>query len=141
MGLRLDRDARWWHQGREVRHARLAQALHQGLDRHPGSGEFIVRLGHQWCYVEVEDAPFVVRAAIPAGERILLRLSDGATEALDPGTLWLGTGGVLYARVRGGAFPARFSRAAYHALLPVLEEHGAGVALHVGGRFFPIGPA
>jgi hypothetical protein len=138
-GLRLDREGRWLHEGRPVRHKRLAQALHQGIDRHPETGETIVRIGAKWCYVEVEDAPYVVRSARVEGDRVELLLSDDSWEVLDPATLRIGAGGVPYATVKDGRFRARFSRAAYQALIPHLEEEDGLGSLRLGARRIPLG--
>ncbi|HWN91044.1 MAG TPA: DUF1285 domain-containing protein, partial [Verrucomicrobiae bacterium] len=60
---------------------------------------------------------------------------------LDPETLRLGEGDVPYCRVKGGAFEARFSRAAAYQLLERLEPYadtGRG-ALRVGDRCYALG--
>ena len=64
-----------------------------------------------------------------------LILSDGtsALRFLDPETLSVGDDGVVYARARGGALDARFSRHAQSQLAPLLVE-AEPPTLSVGGR-------
>jgi len=127
-GLRLDSDAVFWHDGRPLEHARIVAALHEGIDRHPESGEYIVRVGREWAYLEVEDTPLVVRGLETHEGFRRLRLSDGTLEPLDGKTLSLGEGDLLYTRARGGTMPARFSRIAFQSLAHDLELDAAGRA-------------
>ena len=139
--LRLDRDGRWWHEGTLVQHERLAAALHRWLDR-LDDGRLVVRLDEaRHAYVEVEDAPYLVRTLDPTdGERARLTLSDGSEKALDPATLAVGADDALYCRVKGGRFEARFSRGAHNTLARQVEEDGgSGFALRLGGRLWPVG--
>src|SRR5262249_34555219 len=56
IGLRLDRNGRFWHEGVEVTHPRLRQALLRWLDVRD-DGRDIVRLDAQrYAYIDVEDA-------------------------------------------------------------------------------------
>lgn len=138
-GLRLDREGRWWHEGQLVEHARLAQALHRWLDRLE-DGRHVVRLDErQYAYVEVEDAPYVVRSLSLADDGdVRLLLSDDSEEALDPASLRVRAGNVLYCAVKGGRFEARLSRPAYYTLAGQVEEDGEGFVLALGGRRWPI---
>jgi hypothetical protein len=139
-GLRLDREGRWWHEGQPVGHPRLAQALHRWLDRLE-DGRHVVRFDErQYAYVEVEDAPFVVRTLRlldDGGVRLLL--SDETEETLDPTTLRVGDDNALYCAVKGGRFAARLSRPAYYTLVERLEEDDEeGFVLVLGGRRWPL---
>jgi hypothetical protein len=141
-GLKLDADGHWWHRGEQVTHPRIAAKLHEGIGR-AEDGRFIVQFLGQWAYIEVEDAPYVVRAARPVEERgrlqrFELRLSDDTVEPLNPATLALGRNGVLYCRAKDGAEPARFSRAAHVAVGARLRETPDGYELDVGGRTYPV---
>jgi hypothetical protein len=53
-------------------------------------------------------------------------------EPLDPRTLET-TRDLLFCRVRGGAFRARFGRVAVQQLAPFLSDEGEGSALLLGG--------
>jgi len=70
-----------------------------------------------------------------------LRLNDDSEEPLDPATLSVGTGNVLYTRVKGGSTRARFLRPAYYQLAPAIEEQGGRFLLTSGGARFEIPPA
>ncbi len=159
--LRLDREGRFWHDGRLVEHPGMARSFAAWMDRHPADGRFILNNGYDWTYLEVEDAPCHVRTLhartvpprtppIPGGGlsgdsapgEPWLELADGSQEPLDPSTLWEGAGGALYCLVREGRFSARFSQAAQLALEPYLVETSEGkVAVAVGRRLHPVGPA
>jgi hypothetical protein len=99
--------------------------------------------------VAVDDAPFVVhRLEVLSGPSeqeavaIMLRihLSDGSIESIRPGALWLDASGHPYCRVRGDAFRARLSVAAWLQLAPWLEESvGGSLAVVRGGRRGPLG--
>ena len=139
IGLRLDSDANWWHQGGPVTHKRLSAALHRWLDQLP-DGRFIVRLDDtRYAYVEVDDAPYVVRRArASTAKEIRLTLSDGSEESLDPSSLFVGDSDALYCRVKAGRFVARLSRSAQHVIGEYVEVQGRGFALRLGDQRFPI---
>jgi tRNA threonylcarbamoyladenosine biosynthesis protein TsaB len=143
-GLKLDREGRWWHEGSPVEHPRLIRALHRWLDR-LGDGRFVLRFDEgSYAYVEVEDAPYLVRRVAldrsEQGLRVYLTLSDECEEELAYGTLRLGPdGAVLYCRVKGGRFEARFGRSSTHGLGELMEETASGFALRAAGALWPIG--
>lgn len=148
--LRLDREGRFWHDGKRVEHGGMAQSFASWMDRHPVDGRFILNNGYDWSYLEVEDAPCHVRtlhgSGLPApatpADVPMLELTDGSREPLDPSTLWEGPEDALYCLVRGGRFPARFSRGAQLALAPYLVETSEGkVAVAIGERVHPVGSA
>jgi len=137
-GLRLDREGRWWHEGEQVTHRRLAMVLNRWLDR-LGDGRYILRLdAERYAYVEVEDAPFQVLTLEQRGEALWLTLSDGSEEELAYGSLTEGEGGALYCQVRG-RFTARFSRQAQQLIAPMVEQGEPGFALRAAGKSWPIG--
>jgi hypothetical protein len=116
-GIRIDREGWFVHEREEVRHEGLKQALFRWLDRLPAPDHrYVLRLdAGRYAYVDVDDTPLVARSArLDAGppERLLLALSDGSEEALDPATLTVDEAGVLRAWVRGGRLEARLANAA-----------------------------
>jgi hypothetical protein len=126
-GLRLDADGKFWHEGGEVTHAGLRAALFRWLDRDP-DGRYVLRLDERrFVYLDVDDAPFVIRSLRWEGERARVLLSDGSEEELAAGTLRL-RGGVAYATVKG-RFDARLSTAAWTALGERLEQRPDGIYL------------
>jgi hypothetical protein len=134
-GLSIDAEGRFLHRGEPITHARTLEVLWRSLER-GSDGRYLVRIGRESAYVEIEDAPYGVRGVIddPAGVPVLL-LSDGSREPLEPGTLALGRDGVLRCTVKGG-HAARFGRSAQVALGLRVEEHPPGsgrLALAIGG--------
>ena len=140
-GLRVDREGRFMHEGAEVTHEGLRRALFRWLDRN-GDGRYVLRLDERrFAYLDVDDTPLVVRAARvdPAGG-ILLALSDGAEEPLDPTTLTLDEAGTLRAWVRGGRLEARLASSAAAALGDLIVDEGAGPSLRVGATIVRLRP-
>jgi hypothetical protein len=134
----LDEDGRFHHEGIRVEHAGLIRAMHSWISRHPHDGRYVLENGWDWCYLTVDDAPFVVRAAKIVGEEIELALSDDSIERIDPRSLRVDVEGVLRCDVKpaknGGPYPARFDRHAIVALGERLREDGEEYRLSIGGR-------
>lgn len=141
IGLRLDRDGHFWHQGERVAHARLQEALLRWLDVRD-DGRDIVRLDDtRYAYVDVDDTHLRVTAARWRGDRLDLVLDDGAEEELAYPTLALGADGGLRCRVRGGRLTARFTSAAQQVALERLDVDGNRHVLVAAGRRWPIAQA
>ncbi len=142
-GIRIDREGRFVHEGAEVRHEGLRRALFRWLDAEP-DGRVVLRLdARRFAYVDVDDTPLVAGAARFEGagdsERVLLALSDGSEEPLEPETLTVDDAGVLRARVRGGKLAARLGTSAVAALAERLSEEAPGPpSLTLAGRRHPI---
>ncbi|MBI5968089.1 MAG: DUF1285 domain-containing protein, partial [Deltaproteobacteria bacterium] len=104
--LRIDKEGRWFFDNEEITHRKTYLLFSRNLTRDE-SGRFILRIGQEECFVEVEDAPFVVKTLqfIPADggglKSIWLILNDETRELLAPETLRIGSKNVLYCRVRG----------------------------------------
>jgi hypothetical protein len=134
-GIRLDADGRFWHEGAEVTHHGLRAAFWRWLDRNP-DGRWVLRLdANRFVYLDVDDAPYVVRSARWEGERAMLRLSDDSDEELDYASLHLRAGGQPYCTVKG-RFPARVSTLAWNTLGERIEDG----ALRAAGRAWPLAP-
>ncbi len=131
--LRIDVGGDWFDDDVEITHPGVLANLRTGL-RQDAQGYFLqtrVRIP-----VEVADAPFVVTRFERRADGFGLVLNDGTEEALDLATLRLGPGEIPYCAVKGGAFQARFSRAAAWQLLRLAEYDeatGRGV-LRQGAR-------
>ncbi len=134
--LRVDRDGDWFDDDVPITHPGVLANLRGSLRRDDG-GYFIqtrVRIP-----VAVEDVPWVVVRVEARGERLHVVLNDGSEADLDPAAVRF-RGDVPYGPVKGGAFEARFSRAATFQLLRLAdydEATGRGV-LRVGGREIPL---
>ena len=141
-GIRLDREGRFVHEGAEVTHEGLRRALFRWLDTEP-DGRVVLRLdARRFAYVDVDDTPLVARAARlegdGAGARVLLALSDGSEEPLDPETLTLDGAGVLRARVRGGRLEARLGTSAAAVLADLVSDEAGRPVLTLAGRRHPL---
>ncbi len=129
--LFLDKEGRWFHEGVEVTHERTLLLLAKNLRRDP-SGGYRVEVGGETASVTVEDAPYVVRSVTMRegtdGDPTdyVLHLNDGTEEVLDPDTLSIGEGNVLYCRVKDGSERARFLRAAYYQICSRIQGDAEG---------------
>lgn len=138
-GFRIDREGEFQHEGESVRHEGLRRALFRWLDSLP-DGRTILRLdAHRFAYVDVDDTPLVARAARIVRGTILLALSDGGEEALDPSSLVVDAAGVMRCRVHGGRLAARLSTAAAAVVADLIEDGADGPALVVSTGIFPLG--
>jgi phosphoglycolate phosphatase-like HAD superfamily hydrolase len=131
--LALDREGRWLNDGMEITHTRTVEAFWRGLTRDE-RGRYVVRIGREECPVHLHATPYFVRQVEVSSEEILLWLSDGETESLDPATLALVEERYLHCSVKGGRHEARFNRPAYYELALRLEQDPAG-----RGYFLPHG--
>jgi hypothetical protein len=138
IGLRLDRNGRFWHEGVEVTHPRLREALLKWLDVRD-DGRDIVKLDDQrYAYVDVDDAHLRAVSARWEGDRVRLVLDDGSDEELAYDSLARGADDALYCRVRGGRLRARLTTAAYNAIADQIEESPGGFALRAAGGLHSI---
>jgi hypothetical protein len=138
--LTLDREGRWFDRGVRVTNPRLAEFLLTHLVRGE-DGRYLVAVGRDRRYVEVEDAPYralgiEVAGGPDASERLLVRLNDGSLEPFDPATFWIGPDGVPYCLVKAGRHKARFTPESYRQLSAfITEEAGSGrYLLQVGSH-------
>jgi hypothetical protein len=133
-------DGRWYADDDPVLHERLARLFSRYLRRKPSGGYEIWIDERYHADVEVEDTPYVVTFVTSEVQgELLLTLNDGTTEPLDPDSLQVGHGNVLYCGVKGGAERARFLRPAYYQLAEFIEEAAPGhFCLRCGGTTHPI---
>jgi uncharacterized protein len=137
-GIRIDGQGDFQHEGAPVRHEGLRRALFRWLDRLP-DGRTVLRLdAARFAYVDVDDTPLVARAARLDGDRVLLALTDGAEEPLDPATLTIDGDGVLRCWVRGGRLEARLATSAAAVLADLISDGPGRPALTLAGRIFPV---
>jgi hypothetical protein len=125
--IRIDKEGAWYYGEEEIFRREIVLLFYENL-KQDQSGMYLIELGDEKCYVEVEDTPFVVKSVNHTlaegnnGEAIYLHLSDGTFEVLDPGTLCVGKENVLYCTIRSKAFRARFSRASYYQIAHYIEH-------------------
>jgi uncharacterized protein len=125
--IRIDKDGLWYFRGEEMKRLEIVTHLYNYLKRDE-QGHYLIEIGNDKCYVNVEDAPYVIKsigieyfgtAGLPVIE---LSLSDGIKETLVSDTcMWVGEGNVLYCRVKKGTHHARFSRSAYYQICKYIE--------------------
>ncbi len=138
--LRIDADGIWYDGGVEITHAGILANLRGSL-RRDADGYFIqtrVRIP-----VRVDDVPFLVMRVERQAEALRVWLNDGEEETVDPATLRIDGRDMPYCGVKGGAFEARFTRAAAFQLLALAdydEATGRG-AVRVAGRNYPVSRA
>jgi len=134
------RDGRWYSDDEPINNPRIARLFSRCL-RQTDDGRWQIAMADERALVEIEDTPWVVTRVTEDGrEEFTLRLNDGSEEPLDPTSLTVGTGNVLYTRVKGGRHPARFLRPAYYQLAHAIEEQDGRFLLRSGGRRFEIQP-
>jgi len=140
IGLRLDRSGKFWHQGAEVTHPRLRQALLRWLDVRD-DGRDIVRLdATRYAYVEIEDAHLRALGARWDGDRCVVHWDDATESELDYRSLHQAADHALYAHVRG-ALRGRIAGPGYHAVAERIAEVPGGFALDAAGQRWPIAGA
>lgn len=148
-GIVIDREGDWHYRGSRMERSDIVSHLCQHMCRDEASGLYIVQLGKQRCYLEVEDTPLAITGVLHTKERegdkpgqLLLAIKHLEThEPLDPESLWIGEQNVLYCRVMEDGIPARFLRPAYYQLAEFIHEDKEQnlFYLSLGGKRFYIG--
>ena len=135
-GIRLDREGRFWHEGEEVTHGGMRAAFWRWLDRNP-DGRYVLRLDdHRFVYVDVDDAPHLVRSLRWEKDRASVLLADGTEEELDYASVRLADSGMAYCKVKGGKLDARIATAAWGALAERVVDKGGRMALEAAGETY-----
>jgi hypothetical protein len=132
------RDGRWYNDDEPIGNARIAKLFSRCLQP-TGDGRWQIAMADERAFVEIEDTPWVVTGVGgDAARGFTVRLNDDSEEPLDPASLAVGAGNVLYTRVKEGRHRARFLRPAYYQLAPAIAEHDGRFTLEVAGRRHPI---
>ena len=143
--IRIDKEGVWYYGEAEIFRKEIVLLFYKNLTQDQ-SGRYLIELGDEKCYVEVEDAPYVVRSIdrkkseSENRELICLHLSDESHESLDHNTLRVGRENVLYCSIRNASLTARFSRAAYYQIANYIEYDTAKDAYFIplNGQFYYI---
>ena len=138
---RVDRDGRIFHDGTEIVDTAVLRFFLRAMTR-TDDGRCLVLCQGERNWFEAPDTPFVVqrlRLSIEAGvlESAELCFLGDFREPLDPRTLETERD-LLFCRIRGGAFRARFGRIAVQQLAPFLVDGGEGSVLVLGGVRHPV---
>lgn len=129
--ISVDVEGDWFYKGNKIIRDDILE-LFLNCIRLSSDNRFLIEWNRNLCSLEVADTPFVIarvdriKSDKKEGnieEEIVLSLRHLSTkETLDPSTLYVGKENVLYCRIRGGQFPARFSRPAYYQLAEWIQE-------------------
>jgi hypothetical protein len=138
---RVDRDGRIFHDGTEIVDPAVLRFFLRAMTR-TDDGRCLVLCQGERNWFEVPDTPFVVQRLRlsmegDALQAVELCFPGDYREPLDPRTLETERD-LLFCRVRGGAFRARFGRIAMQQLAPFLSDTGEGSALVLGGVRHPV---
>ncbi len=134
--IQVDENGKLFHDGAPMIHPGILELIYESV--YFEDGIYFLKVGKQSCQLEVADTFHVVTRAEFADSGVELTISDGSTESLDPRSLWIGNGEVLYCMIKDGKFPARFLRQAYYQITERLVEHDGGFALDIGGQIHPL---
>ncbi len=134
--IRIDKDGRWFYEDSEIIHPTVLKVFCDALEIDE-QGRYRIIVENELCYIDVEDAPFIVRALRGDCECGLeLVLNNHRTAPLDPATLFFGRDNIMYAGLADG-ITVKFSRAAYYQLALMMEENETGcICLNVKGKSF-----
>jgi len=133
------RDGNWYSDDERIDNPRIALLFSRSIRRNP-DGSFYLQVAEERAPITVEDTPYVVKTVEDDGTGgFILVTNDEEREPMDPTTLEVGLVNVLYCRVKGGQFRARFLRSAYYHLSGAfVAEAGEQVSIVIRGRRYPI---
>ncbi|MBN2515964.1 MAG: DUF1285 domain-containing protein [Deltaproteobacteria bacterium] len=125
--IRVDKNGVWYFHDAEMFRKDIVNLFYENL-RRDESGRYIIELGNDRCYIEVEDSPYVVKAVYTFNSKeseeevIYLLLNNEDLDQLDPATVRIGADNVMYCSVKDNCFTARFSRASYYQLADFIRH-------------------
>ncbi len=133
----LDREGRWFHNGVEFTNKKIIDFFNRSVNI-AADGHYVLHYSRFTFPIEVEDTPVFVTGVRFEGfgpfEKVMMNLSIGETEELEPSTLFYKENNALYCSVRGGAFLAKFLRSPSFHLLERLEEADGHFFLNLCGQ-------
>lgn len=131
------RDGNWYSDDERIDNPRIALLFSRSIRRNP-DGSYMLQVGDERASIAVEDTPYVVKSVEGDAGGFTLVLNDEEREPLDPRSLEVGPDNVLYCRVKGGGFRARFLRSAYYHLSDCLGMDDDGFFFTVAGHRYPV---
>jgi uncharacterized protein len=132
------RDGSWYTDDERIGNPRIALLFSRSIKRNP-DGSYYLQVAEERASITVEDTPYVVKTVHEDDGGFVIVTNDDEHEPLDPSSLEVGNDNVLYCRVKGGAFRARFLRTAYYHLSSnFFADEGEGFSLVVHGQRYPI---
>ena len=130
--IKIDKDGIWYYNGAHMFRKEILNVFFQNL-RIDECGKYLIELGTERCYLDVEDTAFVVVAVYKTKltsngmEQIDILLNDDSCEKLEMNSIYTGRDNVLYCQVKEGKFTARFSRKSYYQIAEFIELSENGV--------------
>ncbi len=138
--MRIDREGRWWHEGRPIARPALVRLFASILRREP-DGRHVLVTPVEKLDIAVEFAALRVIAMVREGDgkaaRIALQLNDGEAVILGPDHPLAMAEGLPLVKVRGG-LQASFERPVYYELAEWALDHDPP-GVWSGGVFFGLG--
>jgi hypothetical protein len=139
--IKIDKDGFWYYKGAHMFRKEILCVFFEHL-KTDECGKYLIELGSERCYLDVEDTVFVVVAVYKTKisgngrEQIEIILNDDSREILEMNSLQEGRNNVLYCLVKEGKFTARFSRKSYYQLAEFIEqsENGASFFIKLNGE-------
>ncbi|MGV8059369.1 MAG: hypothetical protein AB2L12_15310 [Smithellaceae bacterium] len=129
--IKIDKEGIWYYRGAHMFRKDILCIFFESLNIDE-CGNYIIEMGKERCYLDVEDTVFVVMAVYmtregnDTGDHISVLLTDDSLERLDLNTLYVGKDNVLYCQVKNRKFTARFSRNSYYQLAQFIEQEEKG---------------
>ncbi len=124
--IKIDKEGTWYYRGAHMFRKDILCIFFENI-KIDAYGNYLIELGEEICYLDVEDTAFVVTAVYKTRQeddttdQIDVLLTDDSLEKLDLNTLYVGKENVLYCSVKDKKFKARFSRNSYYQLAQFIE--------------------
>jgi len=135
----IDEEGGLWIEGTQLTDPKVLKFFMRTMEPGPG-GNFLVNCLGEKNIIRAQDVPYVVQGLDWNEAGIELIFPGGYREVLDPDTLFVGEKNVMYCKVRGGKFTARFQRKPYLELARHIEgKLGQGFFLKYRGQKYAIG--
>ncbi len=143
--IRIDRDGVWYYRNMEMKRREIVQYFYQHL-RRDHQGHYQIELNHEHCHIQVDDVPYVIYsvslglAGADGQPGMVVSLSDGSCEELNPETIRIGEQGIPYCRVKNSQHEVRFSRQAYYQLAENMnyDPHQDRYFITIGTRSYTL---
>ena len=125
--IKIDKEGTWYYRGAHMFRKEILCVFFENL-KIDECGKYLIELGEERCYLDVEDTAFVVssvyKTKLPQDnqEYIYVLLTDDTLEKLELSTLQFNNNNVPYCMVKKGKFRARFSRKSYYQLAEFIEQ-------------------
>ncbi len=125
--IKIDKEGVWYYRGAHMFRKEILCVFFENL-KIDEYGKYLIELGEERCYLDVEDTAFVVSSVYKTKfpkdnqEYIYMVLTDDTQEKLELSTLQFNKNNVPYCMVKKGKFRARFSRKSYYQLAEFIEQ-------------------